>query len=342
MEENKQEQPLGADTEKLQKILARAGLGSRRLLERLIEEGRISVNGTKAQLGDRFNPQEIVVRIDGKVVYTKDDFHDECRVLMYHKPEGEVSTLDDPEDRPTVFDHLPKPEHGRFIYIGRLDINTQGLLLFTTDGALANALMHPSYEVERVYAVRIYGEMTDEILSTLKTGVTLEDGPAHFEKITYEGGEGRNAWYHVTLKEGKKREVRRLFEAVGLTVSRLIRISYAGIKLDPKLKTGEFRELSFDEINTLRRAVGFKEIALVHNFEKIKPQRTASKKSPNLPEKREGMRPDNHLKNIGRGRRSSKEGSASVQGKGLKKGGHSLGGGFKKRVTPRGASRNTK
>ncbi len=278
MDNNSKDKSVHEDTEKLQKILSRAGVGSRRALERFIEEGRVSVNGTKAGLGDRFNPREISVRIDGKVVYTKDDYQEECRVLMYHKPEGEVSTLDDPEGRPTVFDHLPKPSHGRFIYIGRLDINTQGLLLFTTDGALANALMHPSYEVEREYAVRIYGEMTEEILANLKQGVTLEDGPAHFDKITYEGGEGRNAWYHVTLKEGRKREVRRLFEAVGLTVSRLIRISYAGVKLDPKLKAGQFRELTFDEINTLRHAVGFEDLELVHKFEKIKQESAPSTK----------------------------------------------------------------
>lgn len=174
---------------------------------------------------------------------------------MYHKPEGELTTLSDPENRPTVFDHIPKPPTGRWIYIGRLDINTSGLLLFTTDGELANALMHPKYEVERVYAARIYGEVSEEQIDQLTLGVMLEDGKARFNKVTYVGGEGRNAWYHVTLKEGRKREVRRLWEAVGLKVSRLIRIKYAGIDLDPDLKTGQFRELTLNELNRLRKAV---------------------------------------------------------------------------------------
>ena len=242
-------------TEKLQKILSRAGIASRRALEQIIDQGRVTVNGKMATIGDRYEADDILVKIDGKVVLTPDSQKVSCRVLMYHKPEGELTTLSDPENRPTVFDHIPKPPTGRWIYIGRLDINTSGLLLFTTDGELANALMHPKYEVERVYAARIYGEVSEEQIDQLTQGVMLEDGKARFNKVTYVGGEGRNAWYHVTLKEGRKREVRRLWEAVGLKVSRLIRIKYAGIDLDPDLKTGQFRELTLNELNRLRKAV---------------------------------------------------------------------------------------
>ena len=241
-------------TEKLQKILSRAGIASRRALEQMIDQGRVTVNGKMATIGDRYEADDILVKIDGKVVLTPDSQKVSCRVLMYHKPEGELTTLSDPENRPTVFDHIPKPPTGRWIYIGRLDINTSGLLLFTTDGELANALMHPKYEVERVYAARIYGEVSEEQIDQLTQGVMLEDGKARFNKVTYVGGEGRNAWYHVTLKEGRKR-VRRLWEAVGLKVSRLIRIKYAGIDLDPDLKTGQFRELTLNELNRLRKAV---------------------------------------------------------------------------------------
>lgn len=239
-------------SEKLQKVLARKGLGSRRALEELIAAGRVSVNGVTAQLGDRVD-DNVTVSIDSKVVLRPGEGSVDCRVLMYHKPEGELTTLKDPEDRPTVFDHLPSPGKGRWIYVGRLDINTSGLLLFTTDGTLANALMHPRHGIERVYAARIYGDVTEDTVSKLEHEVTLEDGVAHFDKVQYAGGDGRNVWFHCTLKEGRKREVRRLWEAVGCKVSRLIRISYGGIRLDPKLKSGEFRDLTLREVNALRK-----------------------------------------------------------------------------------------
>lgn len=244
-------------SEKLQKVLARQGLGSRRGLEKLISEGRVSVDGKAAALGDRIE-DGVTVAIDGKVVLRPWQSKPLCRVLMYHKPEGELTTLSDPEDRPTVFDHLPDPGSARWIYIGRLDINTSGLLLFTTDGELANALMHPSHGIERVYAARVYGQIGEEQISKLLEGVDLDDGPAHFDKVEFAGGEGRNAWYTCTLKEGRKREVRRLWEAVGATVSRLIRIKYAGIELDRSLRAGEYRELSRGEINILRYLAGMK------------------------------------------------------------------------------------
>lgn len=244
-------------SEKLQKVLARQGLGSRRELDALIAAGRVEVNGKVAAVGDRVEGP-LTVKIDGKVVLTPLSEKPKCRVLMYYKPEGEVTTYKDPEDRPTVFDHLPRPDGGRWIYVGRLDLNTSGLLLFTTDGELANALMHPSKEIERVYAARIYGEVTDKQIAALKQGVMLEDGKASFDKVVFVGGEGRNQWYHVSLKEGRNREVRRLWEAVGLQVSRLIRIRYAGVDLDNKLRAGKYRELTLSEINNLRAAVGLK------------------------------------------------------------------------------------
>lgn len=275
-------------SEKLQKVLARLGLGSRRGLEELISAGRIEVNGNTAKLGDRIEGP-VTVKIDGRVVVTPQSMTPKCRVLMYHKPEGELTTMEDPEDRPTVFDHLPKPDLGRWIYIGRLDINTSGLLLFTTDGELANALMHPKYGVERVYAARIYGEVSDEQIEKLLTGVTLEDGDAHFDRVEFAGGEGRNVWYKCSLKEGRKREVRRLWEAVDTKVSRLIRVRYAGIDLDPALKAGEFRELTVNEINTLRKAANLQE--LTADELPVKPLEIGGKKGRNKNDSQEHFSP---------------------------------------------------
>ncbi|MGN0909693.1 MAG: 23S rRNA pseudouridine(2605) synthase RluB, partial [Succinivibrio sp.] len=246
-------------SEKIQKVLARIGIGSRRGIEEIISQGRVSVNGAAAKLGDRIE-DDVTVAVDGKVVLRPGQSRPLCRVLMYHKPEGELTTMDDPDGRPTVFDHLPNPGSGRWIYIGRLDINTSGLLLFTTDGELANALMHPSRGVERVYAARVFGEVPEEKLEKLTQGVKLEDGMAKFEQVEFAGGSGMNAWYRCTLREGRKREVRRIWEACGLQVSRLIRIKYAGISLDPELKAGQWRELSPGEINILRRSASLKDL----------------------------------------------------------------------------------
>ena len=243
-------------SEKLHKVLATIGIGSRRTMEEYISAGRVSVDGKIAKLGDRVEGTE-VIRVDGQVIHTATSPKNVCRVLMYNKPEGQMCTRSDPEGRPTVFDRLPVVNNGRWLYIGRLDINTSGLLLFTTDGELANRLMHPSHAVERVYAVRVFGNVTKEQILQLQTGVELEDGMAHFDSVTFVGGEGMNQWYHVVLKEGRKREVRRLWETLGFKVSRLKRIRYANVELD-KLPLGGWRELNLAEVNALRSVAGMK------------------------------------------------------------------------------------
>lgn len=228
-------------SEKLQKVLARAGLGSRRQIERWIEEGRITIDGQPATLGARVTPHQML-RVDGRMVPAH-AIQPKPRILIYHKPEGEVCTRSDPQGRQTVFEKLPVLRGARWITVGRLDYNTSGLLLFTTDGELANRLMHPSREIEREYAVRVLGKVSDEMLARLKEGVMLEDGPAHFDAIKDAGGAGANHWYHVTLKEGRNREVRRLWDAIGVQVSRLMRIRFGPIRLPPHFHAGRTMEL---------------------------------------------------------------------------------------------------
>lgn len=243
-------------SEKLQKVLARAGLGSRRLIERWIEEGRITIDGQPATLGARVTPHQML-RVDGRIVPAH-AIQPKPRILIYHKPEGEVCTRSDPQGRPTVFDKLPVLRGARWIAVGRLDYNTSGLLLFTTDGELANRLMHPSREIEREYAVRVLGKVSDEMLARLKEGVMLEDGPAHFDAIKDAGGAGANHWYHVTLKEGRNREVRRLWDAIGVQVSRLMRIRFGSIQLPPHFHAGRTMELDDDAAAALYEQVELK------------------------------------------------------------------------------------
>lgn len=243
--------------EKLQKIIANAGLASRRESERWIQEGRVSVNGKIAQIGDRATVQD-TIRVDGKPLrITKpEDF--QRKMIVYHKPEGEISSKKDPEGRPTIFDSLPKVRNSRWLSVGRLDFNTSGLIFFTNDGNLANKLMHPSLEIVRKYSVRVRGQVTDDILKQLQSGVELEDGEAHFDTVEDGGGEGSNHWYNVTLKEGRNREVRRLWEAFNIQVSRLHRIQYGPFELPRALKRGRWRELEPEELQEFEKLAGLK------------------------------------------------------------------------------------
>lgn len=237
-------------SEKLQKVLARVGLGSRRHMEQAIVDGRVSVNGKLATLGDRIEATD-ELRVDGRLVHFTVESETRRRVLIYYKPEGEICSRQDPEGRPTVFDRLPPLKGERWVMVGRLDVNSSGLLLFTTDGELANRLMHPSNEIEREYAVRVMGEVTPEIRAALLAGVELDDGPAKFERISELGGEGFNRWLQVIVKEGRNREVRRLFESQGLKVSRLLRTRYGTVTLPRTLKTGRHIELDKHDIDPL-------------------------------------------------------------------------------------------
>jgi 23S rRNA pseudouridine2605 synthase len=248
-------------SEKLQKLLATVGLGSRRELEKWISAGRVSVNGSTAKLGDRAETDDRIL-VDGRPIKIVTD--DSPRVLMYSKPEGEVSTTTDPEGRTTVFDGLPRLSRGRWIAIGRLDINTSGLLLFTTHGELANRLMHPSYEVKREYMVRIHGEVNEAMIARLTEGVILEDGVAKFQTVKAQHARSNdehissNQWFRVILDEGRTREVRRLWESQGVEVNRLKRISYGPIELPSFVRRSEFIELDPKQVISLFRAVSLK------------------------------------------------------------------------------------
>ena len=233
----------GGIGEKLQKVLADAGLGSRREMEALIATGAVTVNGDVAKVGDRVRPNDNI-RVKGRLVKRAAIGNDVPKVLLYHKPAGEIVSMDDPQGRPSVFDRLPKLNGERWIAVGRLDFNTEGVLLFTTSGALANMLMHPRYRIEREYAVRVQGELSEENKEKLLKGIRLDDGPAAFSRIEDIGGVSSNHWYRVTLAEGRNREVRRIFDAVGLTVSRLIRVRFGAVLLPKDLPRGAKMRLS--------------------------------------------------------------------------------------------------
>jgi 23S rRNA pseudouridine2605 synthase len=243
--------------ERLQKVLAQAGIGSRREMEEWIGAGRVTVNGTVAALGMRVSEGDKVL-VDGRHVRLKLQAEPSMpRILLYHKQEGEIVSRDDPKERANVFDALPKLRGQKWIAIGRLDFNTSGLLIFTTSGELANRLMHPRFEVEREYAVRVQGAMTQEQMHLMiKDGIELEDGPVRFEKLSDEGGEGYNHWYRLVLKEGRNRVVRRTFEALELPVSRLMRVRFGIINLPPRLKRGMMAELGDGEVREVLEWVG--------------------------------------------------------------------------------------
>ena len=239
--------------EKLQKVLARTGLGSRREMERWIEGGRVTVNGKVASLGDRVDARARIA-IDGKPMQAAPA--EQTRCILYHKPTGEVCSRSDPQGRRTVFERLPRLKSGRWISIGRLDYNTSGLLLFTTDGELANALMHPSSNIEREYMVRVMGEVGEDMLQRMIEGVMLEDGMARFTDIQDGGGDGINRWFYVVIMEGRNREVRRLWESQGLTVSRLKRVRYGEVFIPSRVKQGQWMELENKEVKSLYRMAG--------------------------------------------------------------------------------------
>ncbi|HET7929792.1 MAG TPA: pseudouridine synthase [Rhodanobacteraceae bacterium] len=241
--------------ERLHKVLANAGLGSRRMLEQRIQGGEISVNGQPAQTGCSVRAGDRV-EIDRKQFIVATDSREHAEVLMYHKPEGELTTRDDPEGRPTVFEKLPQLHGSRWISVGRLDVNTTGLLLLTTDGELANSLMHPRNEIEREYLCRVHGEVPDETLEKLQAGVDLEDGPARFDRIHVVSRGGSHCWFRVVLHEGRNREVRMLWDSQGFLVSRLKRIRYGSVELPRSLRAGQHESMSEDAIKLLRELAG--------------------------------------------------------------------------------------
>lgn len=243
--------------ERIQKLLAHAGYGSRREIERWIAAGEVTINGKPAELGQLIETND-QISLKGRRIHLESRLAATPKVIMYHKKAGEMCTRSDPEGRPTVFQNLPRLQQGRWVMVGRLDVNTDGLLLFTTDGELANKLMHPSTEVEREYAVRVLGEVTPDMMQQLEMGVELEDGPAKFDSVKEAGGEGANHWYHVILREGRNREVRRLWEAIGVTVSRLIRVRYGTIGLPRYLRQGHAEELDVKTLRNLYESVGLK------------------------------------------------------------------------------------
>ena len=237
-------------SERLHKILSQAGLGSRREMERWIQSGWVQVNGQTAELGASVSADD-KISVKGRIIVNPLKLESKTRVLLYHKPLGEISSRSDPMHKKTVFDHLPHLKQGRWVQVGRLDMNTSGLLIFTNNGELANHLMHPKYQVEREYAVRVHGQVPPDAIKNLLTGVKLEDGVAKFKHATFEGGEGTNSWYHVVLTEGRNREVRRLWKSQGLEVSRLIRIRYGDIRMPRSLARGQYVELSPQDVTAL-------------------------------------------------------------------------------------------
>lgn len=266
--------------ERLHKVLANAGLGSRRLLEERIQAGEIRVNGNVAEIGSSVRAGDRV-ELDGKLFVAVNDSAEHAQVIVFHKPEGVVTTRDDPEGRPTVFEQLPHLKGARWIAVGRLDINTTGLLLLTTDGALAHRLMHPSTEIEREYICRVHGEVPDEALEQLKAGVQLEDGPARFEELAVISRGPSHSWFRVVIREGRNREVRRMWETQGLMVSRLKRIRYGNVELPRGLLKGRSEALEPERVTALRNLAGATETEPTLTLQAVIGQRRAPKPAPN-------------------------------------------------------------
>lgn len=253
-EDSKRARAQPGPTQKLQKVLAQAGLGSRREMEALIQAGQVTVNGAPARIGARVGPTD-VVRVGSRVVRARAR-EPLPRVLLYHKPEGEIVSRNDPAGRPSVFGRLPQLRGSNWLPVGRLDFNTCGLLIFTTSGEMANRMMHPRYELEREYAVRVRGRLGEQQLQHLRRGIRLDDGMARCETVEFQGGEGANRWYRIVVREGRKRMVRRMFAELGLTVSRLMRVRFGSVSLPPRLKRGQHVELPPREIRQLLASLG--------------------------------------------------------------------------------------
>ncbi len=289
-------------TQRLHKLLAQSGIGSRREMEKYIEAGRVHVNGSPATLGQLIHDLDII-KIDGKIVHLFFDLRFP-KMLIYHKPEGEIVSVSDPQKRATVFSKLPRIKNEKWISIGRLDINTSGLLIFTTSGDLANRLMHPKFEIEREYAVRIFGELTEDQILKLKSGVKLEDGFAKFDDIRYQGGESANRWYQVILMEGRNREVRRLFEHFNLPVSRLIRTRFGPISLPSRVKRGMMLEIEVKEVEKILKwlDIPFSIVSRNESLNKVKARKKHAHPSPYAPKLKldHKIKLDKKIKKIGR------------------------------------------
>ena len=315
------------DAPKLHKVLAEAGLGSRRDMEDLIVAGRVSVNGEPAHIGQRILPTD-AVRINGKLIQRKVS-NKPPRVLVYHKPAGEIVSHDDPEGRPSVFDRLPTMKAGKWLAVGRLDFNTEGLLLFTTSGDLANRLMHPRYNIDREYAVRTLGELEEGMRQKLLAGVELEDGMASFTKIADGGGEGINKWYRVVIGEGRNREVRRMFEAIGLTVSRLIRTRYGIMSLPTGLKRGRWEEMEENTVRDLMTAFGVEKKGAGKDERGPKGRSAGPSAAPKPHDDEDARNNGNRIDRVDANRNADPFGPAKGRGQGGRpQGGRPMGGGM--------------
>ena len=315
------------DAPKLHKVLAEAGLGSRRDMEDLIVAGRVSVNGEPAHIGQRILPSD-AVRINGKLIHRKVSTKPP-RVLVYHKPAGEIVSHDDPEGRPSVFDRLPTMKAGKWLAVGRLDFNTEGLLLFTTSGDLANRLMHPRYNIDREYAVRTLGELEEGMRQKLLAGVELDDGMAAFTKIADGGGEGINKWYRVVIGEGRNREVRRMFEAIGLTVSRLIRTRYGAMTLPSNLKRGRWEEMEENTVRDLMTAFGVEKKGAGKDERGPKGRSAGPSAAPKPHDDEDARNNGNRIDRVDANRNADPFGPAKGRGQGGRpQGGRPMGGGM--------------
>jgi 23S rRNA pseudouridine2605 synthase len=311
--------------DKLQKLLAHAGMGSRREIETWITDGRVTVNGKRAKLGDRGNASDRIL-VDGNIMSLTDVGGEQIKALIYHKPEGEICTRKDPKGRPTIFDNLPGIPGGRWVSVGRLDINTSGLILLTNNGELANKLMHPSTGLEREYLVRVRGAASQETINTLtREGVDIDGTPAKFERVLASdmADEGTNHWYKVVIKEGRYREVRRMWDAVGHTVSRLKRIRYGTIKLTREIKRGKHAKIAPMQLEKLVASVGIQGEFASQLYSSGAPRSASKVRRPKTPDGKVQSR-DRSSGDRSSGDRSSSRGDADSDGRAKNRGEHKV------------------